>query len=168
MTFRLVAGVFASFADSAEVRARDPRLFESTEGITDATINSALERSSARILTRIRNTDWWASYFRDRTTIVNYDARSLGAVDPDNILIRHFEFRELNVSLALSDYILPATADWGNETSAEVVKIRHYTDQFNTLFEELISVGDWYDFSENGTVTVDEREPVRINRVRIR
>lgn len=168
MTFRIISSVFKSFAFASDVTGRDPRFFEANEGVTTADIESALEQSSARILTQIRNTDWWANYQFSRDTTLNRDARLLPAVDPMFILSREQEFKDLNVYFALSEYLFPGRADFGAETSAEVVKIKFYKDLYAALFDELLRAGDWYDFSENGTISTEEKAPSQTNRVRVR
>ena len=168
MTFRIISSVFKSFAFASDVTGRDPRFFEANEGVTTADIESALEQSSARILTQIRNTDWWANYQFSRDTALKNDLRLLPAVDPLFILSREQEFKDLNVYFALSEYLFPGRADFGDETSAEVVKIKFYKDLYAALFDELLRAGDWYDFSENGTISTEEKAPSQTNRVRVR
>jgi hypothetical protein len=168
MTFRIISGVFKSFASASDVTGRDPRFFEANEGVTTADIESALEQSSQRILTQIRNTDWWANYQFSRNTALNRDVRLLPVVDPLYILAREQEFKDLNVQFALLEYLYPSRADFGDETSAEVKKIAFYLDLYNKLFIEVIQAGDFYDFSKSGTITTDEKAPGWTNRVRVR
>lgn len=168
MTFRIISGVFKSFASASDVTGRDPRFFEANEGVTTADTESALEQSSARILTQIRNTDWWANYQFSRDTTLNRDARLLPNVDPLFILGREQEFKDLNVYFALAEYLFPGRADFGDETSAEVAKIKFYRDAYNALFDEIVRAGDWYDFSKNGTISTEEKAPSQTNRVRVR
>ena len=168
MTFRIISSVFKSFAFASDVTGRDPRFFEANEGVTTADVESALEQSSARILTQIRNTDWWANYQFKRDPELKNDLRLLPTVDPLFILSREQEFKDLNVYFALAEYLFPGRADFGDEASAEVVKIKFYKDLYENLFDELVRAGDWYDFSENGTISTDEKAPSITNRVRVR
>ena len=159
---------FVSFAVYSELENRDQRLFEANEGLTEALVDTALAQASERILTKIRNTDWWKEYQFSRDSSLQSDLRLLPAVNPDNIKTREQEFKDLNIYFAMSEYLLPKVADFGNETSAEMVKIKFYKDQFNTLFDELIESGDWYDFDADGTVETTERQPSKLKLVRIR
>lgn len=168
MSFNYTNGTFISFAVYANVTERDSRFFEANEGFTELQVNDLLAQASQRILTQIRNTDWWKEYQFSRNASLNYDMRLLPDVDPDNIKAREQEFKDLNVYFALAEYLLPKVADFGNETSAEVVKIKYYKDQYYALFKELIQAGDWYDFSGSGTITSDEKQPSRVNLVRVR
>lgn len=168
MAFRLISSVFKSFAFATDVTGRDPRFIEANEGIQTADIESALEQSSQRILTQIRNTDWWANYQFSRDVALKRDVRLLPSVDPLFILSREQEFKDLNVYFALTEYLFPGRADFGDETSAEVVKIQFYKDLYNNLFDEIIRAGDWYDFSKNGSIVTDEKAPSQTNRVRVR
>ena len=38
----------------------------------------------------------------------------------------------------------------------------------NVLFDEIIDAGDWYDFSENGTIDTADKMAATVNRVRTR
>lgn len=169
MTFRVNgSNDFLSFASYAEVVARDQRFFEVNEGITQAAVETALEQASQRILTQIRNTDWWKQYQFSRNTGLEHDLRLLPAVDVDNIKAREQEFKDANIAFTLSEYLFPKYADFGDENSAEVVKITFYREQYNNLFKETIESGDWYDYDADGTVERLEKSPAQLNRVRRR
>jgi hypothetical protein len=157
---------FLRFATFAELQARDSRVFEANEDLTQAEIENFLNMASQRILTQIRNTEWWREYQRKLANII--DANLLPVVDPDYILARTQEFKDLNVYFALYDYVYPSVADFGNPDSAEIQKIKHYKDSYNELFDEVIESGDWYDFSEDGTIDTAEKMAAVVNRVRTR
>ena len=157
---------FVSFATYEDVTQRDSRVFEANEDLTESEVNDYLEQASQRILTQIRNTDWWKDYQRRQANIV--DPRLLPAVNPDYIIARTQEFKDLNVYFALQEYIFPSIADFGNPDSAEIAKIKFYKDQYNVLFQEVIESGDWYDFSEDGTIDTADKMPATVNRVRVR
>ena len=52
---------------------------------------------------------------------------------------------------------MPLFAEFGNDESPEVAKIRYYDAKFNDIFQELLSVADWYDADGDGTVETDEK-----------
>ena len=168
MAFNYDDTTFVSFALYADVQGRDQRLFEANEGLTEIIINDSLAKASQRILTHVRNTDWWRDYQFTRDSSLNSDVRLLPQVDPDNIKTREQEFKDLNIYYAMTEYILPMIADFGNETSAELVKIKFYKDAYNELFRELIEAGDWYDFDADGNINITERQPSVVKLVRIR
>jgi hypothetical protein len=89
-------------------------------------------------------------------------------LNPNYILSRQNDFTDLCVYYALYDYILPKIANFGTEDNAERAKIGYYQQKYNTLFGELITAGDWYDFSGSGTVTSDEKQPGVYNLRRVR
>jgi hypothetical protein len=157
---------FVSFATYEDVTSRDSRVFEANEDLTESEINDYLEQASQRILTQIRNTEWWREYQRKLAKIINPNL--LPAVNPDYILARTQEFKDLNVYFALYEYAYPKIADFGNPDSAEIAKIKFYKDSYNLLFDELIESGDWYDFSENGTIDTADKMAATVNRVRVR
>ena len=157
---------FVSFATYEDVTNRDSRVFEANEDLTESEINDYLEQASQRILTQIRNTNWWRDYQRRMAGIINPNL--LPAVNPDYILARTQEFIDLNVYFALLEYVYPSVADFGNPDSAEFAKIKFYKDLYNVLFDEIIDAGDWYDFSENGTIDTADKMAATVNRVRVR
>lgn len=168
MAFNYIDDTFVSFAVYADVVQRDARLFESNEGLTESVVNAALTASSQRILSQIRASGWWRDYTLSRDSSLNNDVRNVPAVDPDKIDGSEQQFKDLNIYSAMSAYLLPKVADFGNETSAEVVKIAFYRDAFAEQFKELIEDGSWYDFSGDGTITTDEKAPSKLNLIRIR
>lgn len=157
---------FQSFATFEDVVARDSRVFEANELLTADKITDYLVQSSQRILSQIKNTDWWSQYQRKQALIT--DPRLIPSVDPEYIIGSTQEFRDLNVYFALLEYIYPSIADFGNPDSAEVQKIKHFKDSYNLLFQEVIQSGDWYDFTENGVIDLADKMPVTVNRARTR
>jgi len=168
MAFNYNNTTFVSFAVTSELQVRDQRLFEANEGLTSQVVDPMLAQASQRILTKIRNTSWWKEYQFSRNSNLGNDLRLLPNVNPDNIKSREQEFKDLNIYFAMAEYVLPKVADFGNETSAEVIKIKFYKDQFNALFDEIIESGDWYDFDADGTVETAEKQPSMVKLVRIR
>ena len=122
---------FLRFATYPELQARDSRVFEANEDLTQAEIENFLNKASQRILTQIRNTEWWREYQRRMAQIINPNL--LPAVNPDYILARTQEFIDLNVYFALFEYVYPTVADFGNPDSAEFAKIKLTTIIYNIL-----------------------------------
>jgi hypothetical protein len=169
MAFNYNNSTFVSFAVFADVVQRDSRLFEANEVVNDSTlINDLLTLSSQRILSKIKNTDWWAKYNFDRNASLQNDIRRVPDVNPDKIDGMQQEFKDLNIYHVLFEYVLPKVADFGNPDSAEVQKIKHYKDQFDMLYKEIIEAGSWYDYSGDNTISYTEVQPVTVNRVRTR
>jgi len=159
---------FYSFASYADVIARDPRFFEANEGVTEEACDIFMEQASQRILSQIRNTDWWKEYAFDRDASLKRDLRQLPQVNPFKIIGREQEFKDLNIYFAMLEYLLPSVADFGNPQSAEVEKIKFYKDQYTALFTQVIESGDWYDFDGDSNISVTEKSPSITNRVRTR
>jgi hypothetical protein len=168
MSFIISGNTFRSFAEYQNVLDRDQRLFESNEGLTDEVVEDMLIRASERLLVRIRATDWWRNYQFKRNTALKNDVRLVPPVNPLKIITRKADFTDLCVFLALAEYILPKVADFANQDSAEVQKIKYYEDRSEKLFNEIIEAGDWYDFAGDGTVNTTDIEPSRLNLVRVR
>jgi len=168
MAFIFSGKNFISFASFDDLVNRDSRLFDSNEGLTEDKVSDYLVQASQSILDKIRASEWWREYQFKRNPSIKNDIRSLPAVAPMQILARKQAFTDVCVFLCFADYILPDVADFGNETSAEVQKIKFYRERWEDTFKEILEAGDWFDFSANGSISVDEIAPSRQNRVRIR
>lgn len=173
MAFILSAGNVISFAEYEDVTATDQRLFEANEGLTDVIVEDALVKSTNRILSQIRSSDWWKAYYYRQTNGSGVQTFPSGliqapAVDPNKIEARKQDFTDLCVYHALAESILPRVADFGNADTAERQKIGFYDEKYRALFKELIEAGDWYDFDDDGTIESTEKSPTRLNLVRVR
>jgi hypothetical protein len=166
MAFNIVTGEFISFAVYADVTARDQRFFEANEGITSGTVNDLLQQASARILSKVKATDWWTQYQFSRDTTLENDVRNVPVVDALKIKLREQDWKDLNIYFCMYEYLLPRATDFSIE--ADTTKINFYKDQFLTLFTELIEDGSWYDFDGDSTVEKTEKSPSINNRVRTR
>lgn len=169
MAFITESGTVTSFAEFQDVVNKDQRLFEANEGLSDDIVDQQLIRATERILSKIRSSPWWRSYYvtRDSATVYN-TAADIPAVNPDRIKARLNDFTDLCVYVALGEFILPSIADFGNEDNAERQKMGYYTNKAETLFGELITNGDWYDFDNSGTISSDEKSPGQYNLKRVR
>jgi hypothetical protein len=168
MAFYFSYQTFVSFATYDDLIQRDQRILEANEGLTQAEIDEYLKQASQRMLTQLRNTDWWKDSCFTIDPTLGRDLRLLPVVNPSYIRAREQEFKDLNVYFALQEYIYPSLADFGNPESAEVAKIKFFKDQYDKLFQELIQSGDWYDFDADGTIEKAEKFPSVVNRVRVR
>jgi hypothetical protein len=169
MAFIEEAGTVVSFAEFQDVVNKDQRLFEANEGLSDDIVEQQLIRATERILSKLRSSGWWRSYYVNRSTGTSLNTvADIPAVDPDRIKSRLNDFTDLCVYVALSEFILPSIADFGNEDNAERQKMGYYTQKADSLFGELITNGDWYDFDDSGTISSDEKSPGSYNLKRVR
>jgi hypothetical protein len=147
-----------SFAEYADVVTMDARVFESNEGLSQSVINDFLVRSTGRILSLIRDTDWWRDMYIKKTPGSNYTSDTdLPQVNLNRILARQQDFTELTCMYALWNYILPRVADFSKEDNAERAKIGFYQGKYQFLFDEIVNGGDWYDLSGDGIVQSTEK-----------
>ena len=169
MAFILNGTQVISFAEYQDCLDMDQRLFEANEGLTDDVVEDALMRSTDRILTLLRATSWWQSYYTKRAAIADYQTTAdIPPLDPAKIEDRQDDFSDLCVYYAFWNYLLPKIADFGTEDNAERQKIGFYQQKYNTLFGELISAGDWYNFDGTGTISATEKQPGYYNLKRVR
>jgi len=157
-----------SFAEYSDVLARDQRLFETNEGLSDDVVEPLLVRATDRILDKLRQSQWWQTYWLQRSTNGISTRADIPALNPNRIKARQNDFTELCVYLALADYLLPLIADFSNQDSAERQKMGYYTQRSESLFGELVSAGDWYDYDNDGTVESTEKSPGVYNLKRVR
>ena len=158
-----------SFAEYQDVVDRDSRLFDTNESLSEDVVEPLLQRATERILTKLRSTSWWHSYYARRDTATSFNTSAdVPALDPERIKARQNDFTDLCVYTALGEFILPKVADFGTEDNAERQKMGYYTQKSNSLFDELISAGDWYDFDDSGTIASGEKSPGFSNLRRVR
>jgi hypothetical protein len=168
MAFIIENDVTVSFAEYDDVLDKDQRLFESNEGLTDDIVEDFLIRATERVLDKLRSTAWWRDYYRKRSSDSISSVADIPALDPSKILARQNDFTDLCVYTALSEYILPRVADFGNEDNAERQKMGYYQNKGDSLFADLVQAGDWYDFDNDAIVSSSEKDPGRINLKRVR
>jgi hypothetical protein len=173
MAFITSGSTVISFAEYEDVQAIDQRLFEANEGFTEVIVEDALIKATTRILNKIKASDWWRSYYIRQsagtdTSIYTSGLISVPAPVGAKILARKDEFQDMCVYFTLSEYLYPKVADFGNTDSAERQKIGFYDEKFRQMFKDLLEAGDWYDFNGTGTISSDEKQPVKLNLVRVR
>lgn len=159
-----------SFAEYDDVVALDPRLFQANEGLTTEVIEDALMKSTDRILSQIKASEWWKSYYQVQggTNVVYGQTNSVPAPQANLIIARRAEFTDLCVYHTLSEYILPGIADFGDPDNAERQKIAFFGEKYRDLIRALIEAGDWYDFNADGSISNTEQAPSKTNLVRVR
>lgn len=168
MAFIIENDQVVSFAEYSDVLGRDRRLFDSNEALTDDVVENALERSTERILSALRSSQWWREYYLKRTTATVSNLADIPALDATKIIDRTSDFTDLCVYWALAEYILPSTANFGDEGDDDRNKMGWYANKKTELLGELIAAGDWYDFDDDGTVQSDEKNQGYVNLRRIR
>jgi hypothetical protein len=168
MAFITESGTVTSFAEFQDVVNKDQRLFDSNEGLSDDLVEQQLVRATERILTKLRASGWWRSYYTKRSTTALTTTADIPALDPNRIISRANDFTDLCVYTALADFILPSVADFGKEDNAERQKMGYYSQKADSLFGELIAAGDWYDFDDDNTIQSDEKSPGYYNLKRVR
>jgi hypothetical protein len=167
MAFIRSGSTVISFAEFQDILDADQRVFETNEGLTDDVVENTLVRATERILTKVRSTEWWRSYYlkRDNSSIQVVD---IPAPDANKVIGRQNDFTDLGVAVAMSEYILPKIADFGAADNAEKNKMGYYAQRAEKIFAELIIAGDWYDFDGTGVVTTSEKEAGHFNLRRVR
>lgn len=174
MAFILSGGNVISFAEYDDVTARDQRVFESNEGLTDVIVEDLLVRSTERIINTLSASDWWRGYYVRQSgntydpLIITSGLVSVPKLNPNLIKDRKDDFTDLCVYYALAMYILPKVADFSREDNSERVKIGFFNEKFRQLYQELVDDGSWYDFNSDGTISNVEKMPTRTNVVRVR
>lgn len=168
MAFVKVSGSTVSFAEFSDVLERDQRLFDANEGINDEdVIEPLLARSTERILTKIRSSQWWSDYFNQQSDQPS-SVENLPIPSADKVIKSKSDFTDLCVYTALAEYICPMIADFGSEDNAEYRKMGYYKQKADNLFGELITAGNWYDFDGSGAISTAEKLAGKHNLKRVR
>jgi hypothetical protein len=157
MAFLTNGSQVISFAEYQDVLDADQRLFEANEGLTEEVIENFLVRSTERILSLLRDSDWWMSLNLKLNVNSAIKKIDLPALNATNIIARQNDFTELCVMYALWNYVLPKIADFSKEDNAERAKIGFYQGKYQFLFDELVNAGDWYDFNADGLIVSSEK-----------
>lgn len=155
-----------SFARYSDVVSADQRLFEVNEGLSEEIVIPLLKRATERVLTKFRATDWWSKFFS--STQFGQNERTLPSLDASKVKGRENDFTDLCIATAMSEYILPRIADFGDDDNAERKKMSYYLQRADSLFSELLTAGDWYDFDGTGAVTESESRKGFYNLKRVR
>lgn len=145
-----------SFAEYSDVLIKDKRLFDANEGLSETDVYPQLIRATERIGTKISNSNYWK------------EITDNSPFDSNLIMGRYNDFSDACVYLAMSEYILPSIADFGNPDIAEVQKMQYYENKFTQILDELIGTIDWYDFNQDGTIDTIERKSGHILPKRVR
>ena len=168
MAFITSGTTVLSFADFQDVEDRDQRLFEANEGLTVDVVEDLLIRSTERILSQLRSTGWWRSYYLKQSSASINTVADIPELDAAKILSRQNDFTDLCVFHCFYYYIMPKIADFSDENNAERQKIGHYQAKYNELLGELLTAGDWYDYDGDATVESTEKQPGYYNLRRVR
>jgi hypothetical protein len=170
MAFIETSTNFVSFAQYTDMTETDSRLFVANEALSEDVVTDLLVRSSSRILSNIRSTDWWRSYFLSQDAGSTSIKTVADIPEPSGLKIkaRRDDFTDLCCFHTMYYYILPKVADFGSDDNDEKQKLGYYEQKYEKLFGELITAGDWYDFDGTGTINSSEKKPgvYRIRRVR--
>ena len=164
-----ISGAVISFAEYTDEVQKDQRLFIENElripaesGFLNTTdfVEDMLQKSTQRILLKIKASTWWQAYnnyvgniITNLSNLPNVDP---SRIDPNNALGRQQQFTDLCVYYCFKEYLLPLVSQFDVD-SADLAKIDYYNNKFNDLFTELLSMADWYDANDSGTVDADER-----------
>ena len=162
-------GTVISFAEYTDVVQKDQRIFESNNlkipeesgfvSVQDY-VENMLQKSTDRILLKMKTSAWWSTYNNyvgSSFEFNNLPSVNPNRIDPSNTLGRQQQFTDMTVYYCIKEYIAPLFAEFGNEESPEVAKIQYYDAKFNDIFQELLSVADWYDADGDGTVETNEK-----------
>jgi hypothetical protein len=154
-------GSVLSFATYEDVYSMDRRVFEANEIATDdltkeEVVEDMLIRSTTRLIKKVQASAWWQRYTANVSSVALGAGGSIPLPDATKFE-RKDDWTELCVYHTLAEYLYPHIADFGDEASPEVAKITFYRDKLQSLWDEMLAVGDWYDDDNDGTVEDNEK-----------
>jgi len=162
-------GNVISFAEYTDVVQKDQRIFEANNLKIPAEsgfltiqdfVEDMLEKSTNRILLKIKASTWWSNYnyyVGNSFNPMNRPNVNPNLIDPGNALGRRQQFTDMCVYYCFGEYLFPLFAEFGNDESPEVAKIPYYNNKFVDIYNELLAIADWYDADNSGTVDADEK-----------
>jgi len=121
MAFIISSGNVISFAEYDDVVEIDSRVFDANEGLTEAIVEDMLTRSTDRLMSKLKASDWWRIY----NNVAISGTLGVGITIPTpnkNKIMRQTDWTELCVYHTLANYIYPKIGDF-TEGSVDERKI---------------------------------------------
>ena len=175
MAFITTGSTVISYADAADIRGTDQRLFECNEfsyadapnepQSLDEFLEDLAKKSTERINQKIRASAQWRAYINSQGG--DYSAQNIPAFVGSKILSRKADFTDMCVYYVLKEFLIPKIATF-EENSAELIKIQYYEQKYNGILQELLQFWEWYDYDGGGNITDSEKniKPQRTRRTR--
>ena len=150
---------------AGDVTEYQPDAFGFGIASTDTEATNFFAQTTNDILRQLR-IEWWPVY----KTNVYTDITVLGTNEMENTKVNLDQFERAGVYLFLGRFLCPALTKFRPETEKDRFErmAEHYMSEYNKEFDSILEDGVEYDATSDGTIQVNEREPLhgyrRLNR----
>ena len=151
----------ANVITASDVTKYQPDVFDFgiASGSTEAT--NYFAQTTNDILRQLR-IEWFPTY----KTNVYTDITVLNTVEMENTKVNLDQFERAGVYLFLGRFFLPALTKFRPEADKDRFErmSEHYQNEYNKEIRSVLEDGVEYDSTQDGTISVNEREPLHGSR----
>ena len=147
----------ANVITTSDVLKYQPDAFDFGISTTATETVNFLAQTTNDILRELR-TRWFPVY----KTNVYTDITVLNTVEMDNTKVNLDQFKRAGVYLFLGRFMLPALSKFRPETDKDKFErmAEYYMSEYNKEFRMILEDGVEYDSAQDGSINVNEREPL--------
>ena len=151
----------ANVIDATEVAKYQSDIFDFGIGSGTSEVAFFISQTTNDIFRELR-IRWWTVY----KTNVYTDITVLNTEEMVNTKINLDQFKRAGVYLFLYKYFCPALSKFRPEADKDRFErmAEHYQSEFNKEFRSVLEDGVEYDSKTDGTISVNEREPLHGSR----
>ena len=151
----------ANVCDVVEIETYQPDIFGFGIASGDSKVSHYISQTTNDIFRELR-IRWWTVY----KTNVYTDITVLNTEEMVNTKINLDQFKRAGVYLFLYKYFCPSLSKFRPEADKDRFErmAEHYQNEFNKEIRSVLEDGVEYDSTQDGTISVNEREPLHGSR----
>tara|TARA_A100001388_G_scaffold73131_1_gene51850 strand:- start:3591 stop:4076 length:486 start_codon:yes stop_codon:yes gene_type:complete len=151
----------ANVTDVVEIETYQPDIFGFGIASNDSKVSHYITQTTNDIFRELR-IRWWPIY----KTNVYTDITVLDTSEMVNTKINLDQFKRAGVYLFLYKYFCPSLTKFRPEADKDRFErmAEHYQSEYNKEFRSILEDGVEYDSKTDGTISVNEREPLHGSR----
>ena len=151
----------ANVTDVVEIETYQPDVFGFGIASNDSKVTHYISQTTDDIFRELR-IRWWPVY----KTNVYTDITVLNTAEMVNTKVDLDQFKRAGVYLFLSRYFLPALTKFRPEADKDRFErmMDHYNAEYNKEWRSVLEDGVNYDSDADGSISVNEREPLHGSR----
>ena len=151
----------ANVTDVVEIETYQPDVFGFGIASNDSKVTHYISQTTDDIFRELR-IRWWPVY----KTNVYTDITVLNTAEMVNTKVDLDQFKRAGVYLFLSRYFLPALSKFRPEADKDRFErmMDHYNAEYNKEWRSVLEDGVNYDSDADGSISVNEREPLHGSR----
>tara|TARA_A100001201_G_scaffold84026_1_gene74553 strand:+ start:97 stop:582 length:486 start_codon:yes stop_codon:yes gene_type:complete len=151
----------ANVCDVVEIETYQPDIFSFGIASNDSKVSHYITQTTNDIFRELR-IRWWPVY----KTNVYTDITVLNTEEMVNTKINLDQFKRAGVYLFLYKYFCPSISKFRPEADKDRFErmAEHYQNEYNKEIRSVLEDGVEYDSKQDGTISVNEREPLHGSR----